>query len=483
VWPDTLFGRLVMILAIGMFAGQLLTSTIWFDTHQNRTLEMPARLFASRLADSARLIALAPDDAARRALAQQLSDANYRLQWIASPLAASGPLSAASSEQAASTSTFAVQREPIVQHVVSELIRGVLQRRIGTPLDLHVLEARVHDDAGGRGGILNLFDSPMPTGDFHAQLQLRGAAWSGWLDARAHEGQADALTEPRTLALDYLVRIYLIRFTAVCLLAFIAVRFAVQPLRQLAKAADALGRDIHRPPLPVTGPSEVRSAAQSFNAMQRQLADSIAQRTRFLTAVSHDLRSPLTRLRLRVEMLPDAAWRERLRGDLDDMEAMVSSTLDAVQGIEITEARHEIDLDSMLDSLAQDMREAGESVSVAGRAGRPVPGYPRNLRRCLQNLLDNAVRYGECAAVQVIDAGRSVRIEIGDRGPGIADATLRERVFEPYFRIASREGAAGTGLGLTIARSVATAHGGTLTLENRAQGGLDAVLTLPREAD
>src|SRR5262249_27083375 len=153
---------------------------------------------------------------------------------------------------------------------------------------------------------------------------------------------------------------------------------------QLAKAAEALGRNIHRPPLPVTGPSEVRSAAQSFNAMQQQLADSIAQRTRFLTAVSHDLRSPLTRspltrLRLRAEMLPDPVWRERLRGDLDEMEAMVTSTLDAVQGIEITETRHEIDLDSMLEGLAQDLREAGHAVSIAGCAGRPVPGYPRNL--------------------------------------------------------------------------------------------------------
>jgi signal transduction histidine kinase len=343
---------------------------------------------------------------------------------------------------------------------------------------MRLLDAQVRDDAHGRGGILSLFDSQMPTGDFHVRLKLHGNAWEGWLDARANEGQADAQTEPRSLVLDYLVRIYLIRFTAVCVLAFIAVRFAVQPLRQLAKAADALGRNIHRPPLPVTGPSEVRSAAQSFNAMQQQLVDSIAQRTRFLSAVSHDLRSPLTRLRLRAEMLPDPAWRERLRGDLDEMEAMVNSTLDAVQGIEITEARHEIDLDSMLEGLAQDLLEAGHHVSIAGHAGRPVLGYPRNLKRCLQNLLDNAIRYGESAAVRVTDTGRSVRIVVSDCGPGIADATLRERVFEPYFRIASR---GGTGLGLTIARSVAAAHGGTLTLENRAQRGLDAVLTLPRE--
>ncbi|APR39676.1 ATP-binding protein [Paraburkholderia sp. SOS3] len=467
LWPDSLFGRLVTILAIGMFAGQLLTSTIWFDTHESRALEVPARLFASRLADTVRLIALAPDDAARRALAQQLGDPKYRIEWLA-----------AGEPGAAVAKLTGSDRVPIVQRVTGDLMRGVLARRLGATPDMRLLEADVHDDSGKRGGILSLFDSSMPTGDFHVQLKLHGSGWDGWLDVRANEGQADALTEPHSLALDYLVRLYLIRFTAVCVLAFIAVRFAVQPLRQLAKAADALGRNIHRPPLPVTGPSEVRSAAQSFNAMQQQLADSIAQRTRFLTAVSHDLRSPLTRLRLRTEMLPDPDWRDRLRGDLDEMEAMVTSTLDAVQGIEITETRHAIDIDSMLEGLAQDLRETGRAVSVTGCAGRPVPGYPRNLKRCLQNLLDNAIRYGECADVLVTDMGRSVRIVISDRGPGIADATQRERVFEPYVRLASKEG---TGLGLTISRSVAAAHGGTLTLENREGRGLDAVLVLPRE--
>ncbi|CAB3750001.1 ATP-binding protein [Paraburkholderia humisilvae] len=483
IWPDTLFGRLVMVLAIGMFAGQLLTSTIWFDTHKTRALEMPARLFASRLADSARLIALAPDDAARHALAQQLGDANYRLQWMAAPSTHSDASSTARSATAAAThhargTAAVVPHTPIAGQVTGDLIRGVLQRRIGAPVEMRVFDAQVRDD-GGHGGILSLFDSRMPTGDFHVQLKLHGDDWQGWLDAHANEGQADGQIEPGSLVFGYLVRIYLIRFTAVCVLALIAVRFAVQPLRHLAKAADALGRNIHRPPLPVTGPFEVRRAAQSFNTMQRQLVDSIAQRTRFLTAVSHDLRSPLTRLRLRAEMLPDPAWRERLRGDLDEMEAMVNATLDAVQGVEITETRHEIDLDSMLEGLAQDLREAGHVVSVTGSAGQPVPGYPRNLKRCLQNLLDNAIRYGESAAVQVTASGRSVRIVISDRGPGIADATLRERVFEPYFRIASRRSAEGTGLGLTIARSVAAAHGGTLTLENRAPRGLDAVLTLP----
>ncbi|WP_236674348.1 sensor histidine kinase [Paraburkholderia hospita] len=224
----------------------------------------------------------------------------------------------------------------------------------------------------------------------------------------------------------------------------------------------------------------------SFNSMQRQLTESFAGRARFLTAVSHDLRSPLTRLRLRVEMLPDAQWRERLRGDLDDMEAMVRATLDAVQGIEVTEARHEIDLDSMLEGLAEDAREAGHAVMVEGRAARPVAGYPRNLKRCLQNLLDNAIRYGGEASIHVVDDGRAVRVAICDNGPGIPDETMLARVFEPYFRgnAARTDGtcaSSGTGLGLTIAQSIAATHGGTLTLRNRTAGGLEAELVLPRD--
>jgi signal transduction histidine kinase len=477
LWPDTLFGRLVMILAIGMFAGQLLTSTIWFDTHENRTLEIPARLLANRLADSIRLLEQAPNEDAQRVLVQQLSDARYRLQLITGPSALHGAPSA-------------TRHASVVEHTVGDLIGGVLQHRLGSRVEVRLLDVQLLDDNGRPTGILSLFNSTMPTGDFHLQAKLPDAASAAgaprgrWLDVRANEGQAGLQVEPRSLVLDYLVRIYLIRFTAVCLVAFVAVRFAVQPLRQLAKAADGLGRNIYRPPLPVTGPFEVRSAAQSFNSMQQQLTESLAERTRFLTAVSHDLRSPLTRLRLRAELLPDPEWRERLRGDIDDMEAMVRATLDAVQGVDVTETRHDIDLDSMLEGLAEDAREAWHTVTVEGSTGRPLPGYPRNLKRCLQNLIDNAIRYGESANVQLTGGARSVQIVISDRGPGIADATLRERVFEPYFRIASsrNEETGGTGLGLTIARSVAAAHGGTLTLRNRPDRGLDAVLILPRES-
>jgi signal transduction histidine kinase len=460
LWPDTLYGRLVLILVVGMFAGQLLTSTIWFETHDSRTLEIPARLFASRLADTVRLLQHAPDDATRRDIATQLGDTRYRLQWIDAP----APAPAGS----------------VARQAVGDLISGVMRRRLGEPIEVRLIDAELRGDAGHHTGILSLFDSRMPTGDFHVQMKLRQGQW---LDVQANEGQAGMQTEPRALVLDYLTRIYLLRLAAVLLLALVAVRFAVRPLRQLAKAADALGRNIYRPPLSISGPLEVRTAAQSFNAMQTQLIDGISARTRFLTAVSHDLRSPLTRLRLRAEMLPEPAWRESMRGDLEDMEAMVRATLDAVQGVEITEQRHEIDIDSMLEGLAEDAREAGHVVDVEGRALHPLNGYPRNLKRCLQNLVDNGIYYGDRVKIRVTDLGHAVQIVVGDSGPGIPDETMLERVFEAYFRLdASKDGKnQGTGLGLTIARSIAAAHGGTLTLRNRPDRGLDAVLTLNRD--
>ncbi|WP_186267604.1 ATP-binding protein [Burkholderia gladioli] len=469
LWPDSLFGRLVVTLAAGMFAGQLLTSTIWFDTHDYRTLEIPSRLFASRLADTIRLLRNAPDAATREATLARLSDARYQLRPVDTP------------EPARATPN-------LVLRATGGLIAGVIERRLGQHVELRLLDAELRDDAGRHRGILSLFDSRMPMGDFHLQLQVPG---QGWLDVVAHEGQAGMHSEPGTLVADYLLRLYLVRFAAVCLLAFVAVRFALRPLRSFAKAAEALGRNIYQAPLAVDGPQEVRSAAKAFNAMQQRLIDSFGERTRLLSAVSHDLRSPLTRLRLRAEMLPDPLWRERLRGDLDEMEAMVRATLDAVQGIEITEPRQRIDIDSMLAGLAEDARDAGHAVRIEGHAGAPYPGFARNLKRGLQNLLDNAIGHGGAGedevSIHVDEHGGSLRIVIRDHGPGLPDPALLERVFEPYFRAGGREGRPapeGTGLGLTIARGIATAHGGTLVLKHRVEdgriAGLDAELVLPR---
>lgn len=482
VWPDSLFGRLVVILSAGMFAGQLLTGTIWYETHDNRTLEIPARLFASRLADTVRLLEHAPDDATRDRIVAMLTDARYRLAWVERDPA---PMSESTS---------------LAQRATAELIEGVIRKRLGESVELQLISSQLADESGRRHGMLSLFDSRMPTGEFHALLRAPGGRW---LDIEAHEGQAGMHTEPASLVLEYVVRLYALRFIAILAIAFIAVRFALEPLRRLARAADSLGSNIYRAPLSLEGPREVRGAAQSFNAMQKQLLDAFSDRTRFLSAVSHDLRSPLTRLRLRAEMLPDPTWRERLRGDLDEMEAMVRATLDAVQGVEVTESRERIDLYSMLDSVVADAVEVGHDAKLTGATDCIVEGFPRNLKRCIQNLVDNAIRHGHCAHVELTKLHDTVQIVFADRGPGIADERLIARVFEPYFRIdrgddgdEGNEGSAsgaryvgerpasGTGLGLTIAQSVARVHGGSLTLRNRRVGGtivgLEAVLILPR---
>lgn len=468
LWPDTLFWRLVVVLAAGMFAGQVLTGSIWFESYENRTLEIPARLFASRLADTVRLVQRAPEASARDAVTAQLADDRYRLRWLPAEPA---------------PSHWADAGNELARHATQELMGGVIGKRLGEPVDVRLLDATFHGEDGRKLSGLGLFDSRAPTAVFHVQLKVPG---QGWLDVQSSEGQAGLHEESTGRVLNYLVRLYLVRFLAICLLAFVAVRIALAPIRQLTGAARALGRNIHRAPMAVTGPREVRDVTLAFNDMQRQLVDGFSARSRMLSAISHDLRSPLTRLRLRVEMLPEPAWRDRLRGDLDEMEAMVRATLDATQGIEITEPLQRIDLDSMLQGIAADLEEAGHEVSVSGRTTAPIAGYARNLKRGLQNLLDNAIRYGDAAAVTVHDDGRDVVVTVRDRGPGIADDVLRERVFEPYFRIkaAGAEVSPGTGLGLAIVRSIAAAHGGSVTLRNVHDDarivGLEAVLTLPR---
>jgi signal transduction histidine kinase len=226
----------------------------------------------------------------------------------------------------------------------------------------------------------------------------------------------------------------------------------------------------------------VRRAAVAFNNMQSRIRDFIDERTRFLTAVSHDLRTPITRLRLRAEMLEDEQVRGKFVRDLHDMENLVNSTMDFLRGLETQEAAQPVDILALLETVQADAAETGQDVELQeSTAIKPMVGRPRALRRCLDNLVSNAIRYGKGARMSVADTGRVVVIRVRDRGPGIPPAEL-ERVFEPYYRLEyarSQEGG-GTGLGLSIARNIAQLHGGSLVLQNHPEGGLEAILTLPR---
>ncbi|MES2296307.1 MAG: ATP-binding protein [Pseudomonadota bacterium] len=266
----------------------------------------------------------------------------------------------------------------------------------------------------------------------------------------------------------------------IAILAYLVARMSTRPLKQLAQAAKDLGNDINHAPLVLAGASEIRQASAAFNAMQARIRQYIFQRTQMLAAITHDLQTPLTRLRLRLEKVADAELQERLIGDLSAMQAMVREGLDLARSMDTTEAMQALDLDSLLDSVCADAADAGQQVRLDGRAAMKLMGRPMAMRRCLSNLIDNALKYGQHANVTVERLVGAARVRIRDDGPGIAPEELA-RVFEPFYRVdtsRSRE-SGGTGLGLTIARNIAEQHGGSILLANHPQGGLEVTLMLP----
>jgi signal transduction histidine kinase len=259
------------------------------------------------------------------------------------------------------------------------------------------------------------------------------------------------------------------------------VRWVTRPLNTLALAADRLGTDINHPPLPESGPAEVQRAARAFNSMQERLSRYVRTRTAILAAMSHDLKTPITRLRLRAELLEQADLREKFVRDLGEMDRMVGTTLDYMRGLDDREPLRAIDVASLAAALQADAEELGHAVRIEGTPRGPFLGKPEGLKRLLQNLLDNALRYGRDVSLEIADAAEALTFRVRDHGPGIPQADL-ERVFEPFFRLegSRNPGTGGTGLGLSIARNIAQSMGGEVTLRNREGGGLEATVVLPR---
>jgi signal transduction histidine kinase len=272
-----------------------------------------------------------------------------------------------------------------------------------------------------------------------------------------------------------------ILLASVAALSLIAVRSIIRPLNELKTAAEGLGRDIHRSPLPVKGPVEVSETAKAFNTMQSRLKSFIEDRARILAAVSHDLKTPLTRLRLRTDLLEDETLRHKFQADLNDMESMVNATLDFMRGVQTQEPTQAINLMALLDSISENALEVGHDVHVTGSLNKPYNGKPIALKRCIENLVENAVSYGERATIHVEEDDKQIIISVLDEGPGIPEEKL-DAVFAPFFRLESSRArkSGGTGLGLGIARNIAKAHGGDLLLSNRPEGGIKATLILPK---
>ncbi|MQP65265.1 HAMP domain-containing protein [Niveispirillum sp. SYP-B3756] len=261
--------------------------------------------------------------------------------------------------------------------------------------------------------------------------------------------------------------------------------FTTRPLRRFAAAANRLGVDMNAPSLDEAGPREVRLAAAAFNKMQRRLRAFVEDRTRMLAAVSHDLRTPLTRMRLRAEFIDDDSVREKMLDDLGEMEAMIGSTLAFARDEAAQEDIQPLELNAMLERLVEDMRDGGKPASMT-HSPFPVPimGRRMALRRAIANLLENAVKYGQRADIAIAVTGENVTVTIDDDGPGIPETEF-DNVFRPFFRLEgsrSRD-TGGTGLGLSVANDIIRAHGGEIGLANRPEGGLRVTVVLPMAGD
>ncbi len=262
--------------------------------------------------------------------------------------------------------------------------------------------------------------------------------------------------------------------------AIVLVRWMTRPLRTFADAAQRLYCGADHAPVPEEGPREVRELATAFNEMQGRIKRLIDDRTEALAAVSHDLKTPLTRLRLKSEAIEDQAMAATIRADLAEMEQMLDQTLAYLSGATAHEPMRALDLAALVQTLADEAADAGAPVEVAGLSRLAVEGRPLALRRALGNLIGNAVKYGERAFIRVEAEGQAAMVVIEDHGPGIALADI-ERAFQPFQRLepSRNRQTGGFGLGLAIARSIIEGHGGTIALGNRPEGGLRVRVRLP----
>lgn len=433
--PDTLAGRTIVILVVGL--GLFHLWSIWIYRIGTENLLSPGREpeLAERIVSLVHALEDVPADD-REHSAHALSAPDLAVHW--SP-------------------------DSILVRPVNDDRTAVLRRR------LLALDPELGDDdlrfgfageSAGHGG------APMTA------IRLGDGSWITLgpdPDARPAATEHDVLGSLTAMALGIL------------LVSILLVRSITAPLRTLADAADRIGTDAAIHDAPEIGPREIRRVAHAFNDMQARIRRLIGERTQTLAAVSHDLKTPLTRLRLRAEFIGDLALRQTIDDDLDEMERMLDSALAFLRGDSTGEEYRKVDIGSIVETLCDQAVDSGHDVTRSGPDHAVLVCRPLALKRALSNLIENAIKYGDRARVLLTDGPDRVDVTVEDDGPGIAEAE-RERVFDPFYRIEesrSRE-TGGTGLGLTVARTVIRTHGGEITLRNKEQGGLSITVSLPK---
>ena len=469
--PDSLFGRLfVAIVAVVAATLLILLALILRERREFAQLESGAGSTLSSIAETAEQLAKLPP-AEREVVLDEIRAKRRSIEQV----------------RRARMGEFRENREEIERVVVERL-----QRKLGDDYVVRLVRGgpprrdavSLSEERGPEG-----FGEPPPREGFGPQLPPGGPRGPP-MDRRPFEieitlpdGDAVTFRMPMPRPGPPLPRQIFFEFGLLTLVLgavlYLMTRTITRPLGKLAVAAEAVGRGTRVDPLPEEGGRELRAATRAFNSMQERLRRYLDSRTRVLAAMSHDLRTPLTRLRLRVESIEDDALRARCEADLDEMNSMIRGALGVFRGLNDDEAATPIDINALLDAVRTEVAEMGATVTLTGSATATYEGKPLALKRCLANLIGNAIQYGSEANISVED-GAALTIHVRDRGPGIPSEAL-EQVFEPFFRLESSRSrdTGGTGLGLSIARDIAQAHGGSITLKN-VEPGLEAVLMLPR---
>jgi signal transduction histidine kinase len=474
LWPPSLAAQLVLLLLLALALAQAVSLLIYVDERQLTIEALRREQVLGRLGATIDLLARAPPELHERLLRLSTTP-QLRIELAV--------------ESAVDPREPAFRRNWVQRRLARSLggqVRQVLVDRRGwAPQPWRPWHDSPEDEDGpgerGRQLVAAWLPQlpgarpPVDAGHLVIAIQL---ADGRWLNARAQ--MPPALSSP---VLPTLVAT-LLAAALVVLIVVPMLRRITRPLRRLAEVADRLGRGEAVEPLPEAGPAEVRRATLAFNRMQERLRRFVEDRTRMLAAIGHDLRTPITSLKLRAELLDDEEARGRILATLDEMQRMVEATLAFAREEASRGATRTVELGALVESVCADLADLGHDVVCRPGERLAFACRPDSLRRAVRNLVENAVRYGERARVAVLAETGELRIVVDDDGPGIPDAA-RERVFAPFVRLEeSRSGdTGGVGLGLAIARTIARAHGGDVRLTNRTEGGLRAEIVLPLEAE
>ncbi|MCW9045233.1 MAG: ATP-binding protein [Alphaproteobacteria bacterium] len=458
--PQTLTSQTIFVLLLGLSVSHIISMLIYSDDRVEALTLMGGRNMAQRIANISHL-ALESPDGWRNKIVSAVSEPNFRV-WLT-------PESMIVSEFASNNQV------DVLKNYLSH------QLEISDSNSIHVqLLERDHE-----GGIFASFG---PNSWMHMEMMKGMNGITGHQSLRVSlalkEGQwlnfATDIPEANSVWSTTSLLSLLSMVIAVVVLSIWVVRRLTSPLRSLGQAAQRLGKDVNAPSLDEKGPKEIRDAAMAFNEMQARIKRLIENRTSMLAAISHDLRTPITLLRLRTELIEDLEDKPKMLATLDEMEHMIATTLDFARQDALQEERKITDISALLETICSDASDTGLNVSYEPEIKVLYNCQPVALKRALINLVENAVKYGGKANVALTKSETSFSVTVEDNGPGIAPNKL-DKVFQPFYRCeeSRNKNTGGFGLGLSVTQSVAHAHGGEVTLENKPDKGLRATFTLP----